>query len=304
MPFVRNLLLALAFLTSTGYAYGQSSLQHDVITIGTINNDVRKHTERFVGLALYLEHALADQGVRRVNIAILPSVGSMTSALADGAVDLYFDSPLVAAQSARLSGGHPFLRRWRDGVSTYHSIFIVPTDSPLQTLSDLEGATVGFQDAGSTSGFMLPSSMVLNAGMTLRELSDYMQEPADDEVGYVFTDHDRNTLLWLARGWIDAGATDPEGLAVLEAAQPGAFRVLARSVDVPRQVVVHGPHVSPEMLSAITTSLVDLVNVEGGPEVLDTFGSTDRFDEFPDGVEATFEPIHRILDDLNATGIM
>ena len=46
------------------------------------------------------------------------------------------------------------------GKSTYRSCFIVPGDSPTQSLKDLAGKSVAFVDPASTSGGLVPTYIV------------------------------------------------------------------------------------------------------------------------------------------------
>lgn len=278
--------------------------QAETLMLGSINDDVRKHIEQFTPLADYLEEQLADQGITRVGISVLPTAQDMTDAMRVGDVDLYFDSPVVAAHVARQAGGEPFLRRWKNGVGEYHSIIIVPNNSSIRSLYDLEGVTIGFQGPSSTSGFMLPVALVRETGIPLRELEGTDDSPAGDEIGFVFTGDDRNTILWLAQGLIGAGATDPRGLAWLEDSQPGAFRSIARSADVPRQVVVRRGGMDAALSARIEDVLRDMSDTSEGQRTMALFNDTTCFDDFPDGVEATFEPIYQLLDELNLMGVI
>lgn len=281
-----------------------TALAAETLVLGSVNDDIRRHMERFAPLAEYLQEALADDGITAVEIAVLPDSEMMAEAMRAGEVDLYFDSPLVAARVARLAGGEPFLRRWKNGVSEYHSIFVVPTDSPFQTIEDLGGAMVGFQEPDSTSGFMLPAAQLRSEGLALRNFSNLDGTPNDTEVGYVFTGDDRNTVAWLVRGRIDAGATDPRGLEWLQEARPGEYRVLARSISVPRHVVIRRGGLDPVLANRISAVLEDMVNSPDGIETMDAFNDTTRFDRFPLGVEATFGPIYDQLDLLAELGLI
>lgn len=243
-------------------------------------------------------------GITEVRISVLPDTAAMASAMRRGDVDLFFDSPLVAANVARLSDGKPFLRRWKKGVSEYHSVLVVPTESPVQSIDDLKGMVVGFQEPDSTSGFMLPVAMLKAAGLEVRELADKEDEVADSEVGYVFTGDDRNTVIWLARGSIDVGATDPRGFDWLQESRPDQYRVIARSIDVPRQVVVQRGDLDPALASRISVVLQDMVNSPEGVETMETFNDTTRFDTFPNGINATFEPIYEMLEQLAGLGLI
>ncbi len=283
--------------------FAATAAHTETLTLGSVNDNVRKHVLRFTPLAAYLEDALREHGVTSVEILVLPSSDAMARALSEGRVDLFFDSPLVAAKVARQVGAIPFLRRWKRGVAEYHSVILVPDASPIQSLGDLTGRKIGFQEPDSTSGFLLPAGMISREGLRLTRLNDRSELPPGDALGYVFTGDDENTVLWLARGWIDAGATDPRGFEILEAARPGEYRALARSIDVPRQVVVRRAEMDPALSDIVAHTLIGMAETPEGLEVMQQFHETSQFDQFPDGVPATFAPIYDLLDELRALGI-
>lgn len=276
----------------------------ETLTLGSVTENVKKHLQRLTPLAAELEVQLAGVGVTKVRIKVLPSSAAMIEALRTGEVDIYVDSPLVAAQVAREAGALPFLRRWKDGVASYHSVIVVRDDSGIEDIEDLRGRRIGFQDPDSTSGFMLPAGLIGSAGLPLRELQRRDETPAPDEVGYLFTQDDHNTMGWIYRGWIDAAATDPESWAELSAAAPEDFRIIARSVDVPRQTVVRRADMDPAVVEQLHRALTQMHETQDGRFILKSFNDTTRFDDFPQGVDATFDPIHTLLDQLVGLGII
>lgn len=276
----------------------------ETLTIGGITDNVKKERKRTAPLAAYLARRLAADGITSVETAHYPTSEAMARAMASGEVDLMFDSPLVAAIVARDAGGRPFLRRWKDGVVSYHSIILVPADSGIESLDDLRGRRIGFQEPDSTSGYLLPAGLLRRNGIAMRELASGDDMPAADELGFVFTGDDKNTLIWIHQGRIDAAATDPQRFAELERAQPGRFRALARSIDVPRQVGVHSGDLDPELVGRLVEILTEMDQTEEGRAVLRKFKDTERFDQFPDGVEATFGPIYELIGQLEDLGII
>lgn len=160
LSFIASILCVA--LSSTAFA--------ETLTLGSVNDNVKKHLARFAPLAEELERQLAQDGITEVDILVLPSSEAMEKALRSGDVDLYIDSPLVAAQVAREGNGVPFLRRWKDGVGSYHSIILARNDSGVETLQDLRGRRIGFQDPDSTSGFLLPAGLLRSEGIAIREL--------------------------------------------------------------------------------------------------------------------------------------
>ncbi|MBO6675991.1 MAG: phosphate/phosphite/phosphonate ABC transporter substrate-binding protein [Rhizobiales bacterium] len=276
----------------------------ETLTLGSVNDNIRKHIERFTPLAQYLERELADAGITAVEISVLPDSEAMAEALRQGDVDLYFDSPLVATRVAQMADAVPFLRRWKNGEATYHSVIVVPADSDMQTIDDLRGSVIGFQEPDSTSGYLLPLAMLLDADLLLQHLHQDHEQPAEHAVGYLFTGDDRNTALGLVRGTLDAGATDNQGFESLQTAQPDRFRALARSIEVPRQVVVRSGALDETLASVIADTLRSMEESAEGVQVMASFHDTTHFDDFPDGVEATFAPIQSILAQISSGSSM
>jgi len=57
----------------------------------------------------------------------------------------------------------------RYGSSTYHGEILVPRESDMQSLTDLNGKKWGYTDATSTSGHMIPMIMLAGAGVEVAE---------------------------------------------------------------------------------------------------------------------------------------
>ena len=70
------------------------------------------------------------------------------------------------AIASQLCGVDVAFKAIRFGYPVYWAEYIVARDSEFQTLEDLEGATWGFGDQGSTSGYMVPAVELAAAGVT------------------------------------------------------------------------------------------------------------------------------------------
>jgi phosphate/phosphite/phosphonate ABC transporter binding protein len=69
----------------------------------------------------------------------------------------------------QLCGVEPGLASERYGWNVYWAEFLVARDSSYQKLEDLEGASWAYPDAGSTSGFLFPSALYDDLGITVGE---------------------------------------------------------------------------------------------------------------------------------------
>jgi phosphonate transport system substrate-binding protein len=70
------------------------------------------------------------------------------------------------AIASQLCGVDVAFKAVRFGYPVYWTEYIVARDSEYQTLADLEGATWGYGDQGSTSGYMVPTVELAAAGIT------------------------------------------------------------------------------------------------------------------------------------------
>jgi phosphonate transport system substrate-binding protein len=71
--------------------------------------------------------------------------------------------------ASQLCGVEVAFKAVRFGYDVYWAQFLVPRDSDIQTIGDLEGLKWGYGDAGSTSGYMVPLVMFQDAGVTVGE---------------------------------------------------------------------------------------------------------------------------------------
>lgn len=273
------------------------------LSIGTLNEaGIRKQVRYYEPLTNYLEKHLRHAGVSDVRLVVYSTTRLMADAMSRGDVDILIDSPMVAAKVSKMSGATPFLRRWKNGISSYYSVIITAVDSDIKSIDDLGGHTIAFEEPDSTSGFMLPAHMLLQRDLKIRELRNHRIKPSATEVGYILTYNDNNSLFALASGRVDAAATNQEAFTHLQAARPGEFHVIASSDPVPRNVLLHRPGMDPDLLVALKEVLTTMFRTKEGRQVLKEFQNTAGFDEFPNGSKAAFAPIFRILQDLEDAG--
>jgi len=206
----------------------------------------------------------------------------------DGEVDLYFDSPYPALVISQEAGATPILRRLKYGVDQYHSVFISKANSEFDELSDLQGEMVAFEEAFSTSGYMLPLAFLIENDMNpiLKNSLETVVSPG--EVGYVFSTADNTTIQWIISGKIPVGVTDNVTFSRLPEETQAGLQIIAETEDVPRQLVLVSSDLSGSLTKSIKEALLAMEENETGQEALDTFLTTE-FDEFPDGAQKSLE---------------
>ncbi|MFW6235599.1 MAG: phosphate/phosphite/phosphonate ABC transporter substrate-binding protein, partial [Desulfovibrionales bacterium] len=92
----------------------------------------------------------------------------------------------------------------KDGSFGYYAIGFARVDKGINSLKDMKGKVFGFGDPNSTSGFLIPSIEIPQAG--------YSMKPGDYFKDVVFTGGHEQTIVAVANGDIDAGVTWADGL--------------------------------------------------------------------------------------------
>lgn len=139
------------------------------------------------------------------------------------------------AIASQLCGVDVSFKAIRFGYPVYWAEYIVARDSEFQTLEDLEGATWGFGDQGSTSGYMVPTVEFAALGITPGE--------------QVQTGGHNQTVTAVYNGEVDFGTVfysvplTPEGKPVFTWADYEAGKVTDDMYEVPEEVV---PNCAPD----------------------------------------------------------
>lgn len=252
---------------------------------------------RFQPLADYLAVRLGEFGITSGEVRVASDIETMIAWMNSGEIDLYFDSLFPVMLIGDATGAQPILRRWRDGVGEYHSVFFASVDSGITSIEDLNGQLIAFEDASSTSGYLVPAAYLVNNNLTISEFNSLEAEVPDDSVGYIFSNDDENAVQWVISGLVGAGVTDNQNFNELPEETRDTLTIIAETDPVPRQVVLAGPDLDPELIAEITLILLAMDESEEGLLVLDE-ASTDLFDEFPEGIESALDNMRALYESI------
>lgn len=262
------------------------------LVLGDISDEPTKKIEEYQPLADYLGASLNQVG----EVKIAPDMATMAQWLASGEVDIYFDSPYPAMIVSNRSNARPILRRWKDGVAEYSSIIFARRDSGLTTIDDLQGHVIAFEEVFSTSGYMLPLAYLTRAGLNVVEKDDALASVATDEIGYVFSEDDRNAIQWVLSQKVVAAASASSDI-------PDDLReqitILLETDPLPRQIVMLSPTIDAETQATIETVLMNLDESEEGQIILEQFEETSQFDQFPQGADNAFAEMRELYELVN-----
>jgi len=220
----------------------------------------------------------------------------------------------------------PGLASVRYGWNVYWTEFLVARDSDYQTLEDLEGATWAYPSATSTSGFLYPSAMFDDLGVTIGDMVEAGGHPQSVKAVYngeadVGTAYFSAPLLpegnWTVDdppdipdelieecGLNDEGKLYCGGYRVLDARAAitdeapdvvQKVRILALSGEIPNDTMSFGPEFPEDLKQQIMDAIVAYVASEACEETLcnekfyDWSDAAPIFDENFDGVRLLME---------------
>lgn len=264
------------------------------ITLGSISFSPAREIKKFWPLASYLGKQLQSEGINKGQIVVAESIPTMSSFLQTGKVDLYIDSPFPSMAVSRLSGSKFLLRRWKKGIGEYHSIIFVRKDSSIFRLEDLKGKLIAFEEPFSSSGYFFPKIVLLRQGLRLVPKHQGSVPVRPDEVSYIFSNGDANTMFWVLSGVVMAGAVDNQKYLTMSGVD--SFRIIHETVSFPRQIVSYRADLPRELVARVKEILITMDQSEEGRKVLQAFEKTTKFDELPDQAIDLFVRFGKYID--------
>lgn len=266
------------------------------IRIGSISSEPAAEMKKFLPFADYLARQLRSEGIDQGKVVVAESIPQMAAFFRERRVDLYIDSPFPSVAVSRLSGSKFLLRRWKKGVAEYHTVVFARKDSGLRGLEDLKGKTIAFEEPFSTSGYYLPKMALMQAGLRLAQKSKPADRVSPQEVGYVFSYADENTMLWVLRGQVLAGATDNQNYLKEAKGNLDKLHVVHRTFSLPRHVVSYRAELAPRLVARVREVLMTMDQSEDGRKVLHDFERTTKFDGLPDQAMAPILKAQKLID--------
>lgn len=252
--------------------------EREPLVLGSVSDDPEEEAEVFQPFVDVLAERVADTGITHGEVVVLSTVEQMADRLRSGEVDLYLDSMLGVTSVVQDGTAVPVLRRWKGGVPTYSSIVVARRDSGVRTPADLVGRVVAFEEDTSTSGWFLPYTALRASGLELSEMAEPVEAVPAGQVGYRFTRDEENTVFQVLDGRVAAGALSEQDLAEHAGDRAGELVTVVRSMEVPRQGLVHRADLPADVVDAVTRTLTTLHETPEGRQALLDFEGTTRFD--------------------------
>jgi phosphonate transport system substrate-binding protein len=266
------------------------------LQIGSTHNDPSGEIKNFYPFAEYLGKQLQSEGIDAGKVVVVPGVRQMADLMKRGKVDLYIDSPFPSVAVSRLSGSKFLLRRWKSEVAEYHALIFARKDSGINQLDDLKGKLIAFEQDFSSTGYFLPKLAFLQKKLRLEEKFQPAGPVSAQEIGYVFSGDDENTLLWVLRNKVSAGAIDNVGYRRKAGKGMESLKIIHETLPIPRHIVSYRADLPLPWVAKIKETLIQMDRSEIGRKVLKDFEKTKKFDELPSSSMAGLLNAGRYID--------
>lgn len=232
----------------------------------------------------------------RFDLTVGQSYSAVVEALCNRSADVAFVGPVTYLQARARGCAELLAVGVENGQSIYYAGLFSRKASGLHTVADVRRKSVAFGDINSTSSFVFPLAMILDAGI----------DPTTDLSAIRLTGSHANSLAALVQGQVDVAAAsfDSYEKAVRQGVlDPAAVRILGKSIAIPYPPLVMRTALVPELKAALKSAFATVHEADDvRPEMIRGYGGKqiDRYDtEFdPARFDVAAETMARITDDV------
>ncbi|HWP56449.1 MAG TPA: phosphate/phosphite/phosphonate ABC transporter substrate-binding protein [Candidatus Acidoferrales bacterium] len=263
------------------------------LTVGLIGEEPVEDIRKTLPFASYLAKRLEEHGISDGKVIVVESIAEMAALLRAGKADLHVHSYARTVALNRLTKSKALARRWKKGSAEYHGVLFARHESGITRLEEFRGKTIGLEEHFSAVGHLLPKFMLAEKGLQLVPAG--APRPPNG-VGYIFANHDENTMLWVVRGKVAAGAMDSQNYAQLSKKYDRSLTVVAKTPSVPRHLVSARAGLPQKLQARIKEILLQMDQTEEGRNALRQFERTARFDELSEQNAALMQKMGELVE--------
>jgi phosphonate transport system substrate-binding protein len=227
----------------------------------------------------YIAKKLAPAGITGGKIVVVEKMHLLAQALRDGKVDLFHDSVAPIMVISRAAGSIPILRQWKYGEPDYAGMIVVNKKSGINTLADLKGKVIAFDEPHSTSASILPRMLLEEKKLKLMEIKT-AGTVKPDAVGYMYG-ADGSSLEVLITGRADAATTIEREIGRLKPEIRDSLKIIGKTMLAPRQLLAVRKDLDAKLLKELKEILINMDKDPEGQGVLRRQQNTTKFDEIP-----------------------
>ena len=271
------------------------------LSLGLVSETHRKEIEdHFRDFVRYVARKLFAGSEIESKVVVAATPFELAKLLEQRRVDFFMESAYSTYVINSVHGaGKLLLRRWKSGLAEYYSIIFTKRDSGVNRLEDLKGKVFVFEDAGSTSGYLLPKLFMQRQGLKLTEKGRFSPDSVPTEVGYFFARTQEKLVEAVLAKQAAAGAFSNDDFEALDEGKKSEITALAQTDRLPRHLVSVRADLAPGLVSRLEKILLAMDDDPEGRKILQKTDGTTKFDILPGG-EAAMR--RRLLDSFYSPG--
>lgn len=219
-----------------------------------------------------LEKLLTDRLGIPVKVSVSTDYNTIIEAMASKKVDVGFLPPTAYVLAKQKSAAEVILQAQRYGVQDdtgapteklvdfYKAMIIVKKDSAIQSVSDLKGKRIAYQNVTSSAGFVWPAGKLMEAGL----------DPLKDVQAITVKGHDQGVLAVL-NGDVDAAAIFQDARNIVKGDYPTVFedtQVLTFTEPIPNDTITVRTDMNAEWSEKIASAFIDIGQDEAGRAII------------------------------------
>jgi len=256
MKLLNKIVLAASIFVAGASSTLAADANPDTLKVALLpDENASELIKRNQPLKDYLESTLD----KKVQLIVTTDYSSMIEAMRFGRIDLAYFGPLSYVLAKSKSEIEPFAAMLVDGKPTYRSVLIANVDSGVESYADLKDKKMVYGDRASTSSYLIPKTVLVEAGLKADE--DYQQ--------HFVGSHDA-VAVNVANGNADAGGLSEVIFKhVLETGliDPAKVKVLGYSGEYPQYPWAMRSNLDADLKASIKNAFVNLDD----PTVLESF---------------------------------
>ena len=231
----------------------------------TDNADAIK--DKATELEEYLEASMKAKGIDADIVIYVPlSNAGVVEALRFGHADAAMMSAWPASLAATRAGARVELAEMREVIigenatvaPYYYSYYVVPKDSPYETLADVQGKTVAYSSTTSTSGYIFPVAKLVEEGFVAAPVPGKEADPKEHFGNVVFAGGYAQAWAALQSGQVDVAVTAGDINEKLYREVLDNTRIIATQGPIPSHAVVFSKDFTGVEADALKASLLEL----------------------------------------------
>lgn len=263
-------------------ASANTELNGNTLTLGAITSNPKKYFDRLHPLSQYLESKLDGSGIEQVSILLAPDLPTMQTYLNNGQVDVISESILTAI---KLDNVDMSLLRWKSGMREYRPLLISHKDSGIESIHDLVGESIAFEDPKSTSAYLIPMLYFTEHGFDMLEKENIHQGNLPGHINYLFATEaystsEQNLAIWSSRQLVGVAAIankDWVNIKKFPKHIRDDLHIIHEFEPIPRALTLLRSDLDSDVKQRLTQILIEAKDDPASFEALRAFKKTSQF---------------------------